>query len=315
MEDQIVAYTWVQFLKTGDETWPLHFAMTKAAVRAMNAVTAFCAGMHITVDKYFVTGGSKRGWTTWLTAAVDKRVIGIAPMKIDLLNNTVSYEHQYQAYGFYSPAIKAYEQMGLTDAASDPRGKRLMELEDPYSYRERFTIPKYIVNGSGDQSFTPDSSRFYFDDLPGEKYLRYLQNADHSGGLDSGETLIAFYDALLHNRPRPRFSWTFEDNGDIRVKCVDKPSDVKLWQAANPEHRDFRVMTIGKVYTSTGLADLGDGLYVAKIRKPAQGWTASFVELTFPSGGKYPFKFTTAVRVTPDTLPFPLPRHTAGTAP
>ena len=30
--------------------------------------------------------------------------------------------------------------------------------------------------------------------------------------------------------------------------------------------------------------------------------------LTFPSGGKYPFKFTTAVRITPDTLPFPLPK-------
>ena len=61
MEDSIVAYTWVQFLKTGDETWPLHFPMTKAAVRAMDTVTKFCAGMHVAVDKFFVTGGSKRG--------------------------------------------------------------------------------------------------------------------------------------------------------------------------------------------------------------------------------------------------------------
>jgi hypothetical protein len=30
--------------------------------------------------------------------------------------------------------------------------------------------------------------------------------------------------------------------------------------------------------------------------------------MTYPSGGKYPFKFTTGVRVTPDTLPFPAPK-------
>ena len=29
-EDQIIAYTWVKYMKTGDETWPLHIPMTKA---------------------------------------------------------------------------------------------------------------------------------------------------------------------------------------------------------------------------------------------------------------------------------------------
>ena len=28
----------------------------------------------------------QRGWTTWTTGAVDKRVIGIAPIVMDLLN-------------------------------------------------------------------------------------------------------------------------------------------------------------------------------------------------------------------------------------
>jgi hypothetical protein len=46
------------------------------------------------------------------------------------------------------------------------------------------------------------------------------------------------------------------------------------------------------------------------VEKPEKGWSAYFVELTFPSGGKYPYKFTTAVRVTPDTLPFPAPKPT-----
>ena len=41
-------------------------------------------------------------------------------------------------------------------------------------------MPKFMVYAAGDQFFLPDSSRFYFDDLKGEKYLRYVPNTDHS---------------------------------------------------------------------------------------------------------------------------------------
>jgi hypothetical protein len=40
-----------------------------------------------------------------------------------------------------------------------------------------------------------------------------------------------------------------------------------------------------------------------------QGWTAYFVEMTFPSGGAYSYKFTTGVRVAPDRLPFGPPHE------
>jgi PhoPQ-activated pathogenicity-related protein len=308
-EDQIIAFTWVKFLKTGDETWPLHFPMAKAAVRAMDAVTKFCATQKVTVEKFFVSGGSKRGWTTWLTAAADPRVMGIAPMVIDCLNNGKSFDHHYRAYGFYSPAVHDYQEMGLMDAAG-PRYEALMRLEDPYSYKERFTMPKFIMNSAGDQYFLPDSSRFYFDDLPGEKYLRYVPNTDHSlRNSDARQSLTAFYDAVIHNRPLPKFTWRFARDGDIIVKCTDKPSEIKLWQATNPEKRDFRLATLGPAYKSSDVIDRHDGSYEAKIKTREKGWTASFVELTYPSGGKYPFKFTTAVRINPDTLPYPSPKR------
>ena len=102
-EDEIIAYTWVKYLKTGDETWPLHIPMTKAAVRAMDTITNFCAtppGGNVHVEKFVVAGGSKRGWTTWTTAAADKRVVAIVPMVIDMLNSVKSFEHHFQAYGY-----------------------------------------------------------------------------------------------------------------------------------------------------------------------------------------------------------------------
>ena len=42
-EDDLIAYTWTQFFKTGDPTWPARNAMVKSAVRAMDTITALMA--------------------------------------------------------------------------------------------------------------------------------------------------------------------------------------------------------------------------------------------------------------------------------
>ena len=89
----------------------------------------------------------------------------------------------------------------------------------------------------------------------------------------------------------------------------DKPKQVNLRQATNPKGRDFRVDTIGKAYTSTPLQEERPGVYVGRVGKPAEGFTAFFVEMVYDSGGKYPFKFTTEVSVVPDVLPFSFKTH------
>ena len=314
-EDGIIAYTWEKFLRGGDNHWPLRLPMTKAAVRAMDTVTAFLAteaGGKVTVDKFVVAGGSKRGWTTWTTGAVDKRVVAIAPMVIDLLNIEPSFIHHYRAYGGFSPAVAEYTERNLMSWIGHPKYAELMTLVEPFSYRDRLTMPKFIVNAGGDQFFLPDSSQFYFDELQGEKYLRYIPNTDHSlKNSDAFPSFLAFYDAVLKNKPRPKFSWSFEKDGSIRVTTQDKPAEVKLWQAHNAVARDFRLAIIGPAYKSTTLTEEAPGVYVGKIEKPEKGWTAFFVEMTYPSGIKYPFKFTTAVRVLPDVYPFPPPTFKA----
>ena len=166
-------------------------------------------------------------------------------------------------------------------------------------------MPKFIINAAGDQFFLPDSSQFYFKDLPGVKYVRYVPNADHSlRGSDAYETMMACYHAILNQTALPQFSWAVEKDGSLRVATKDKPTVVRLWQATNPNARDFRLETLGPRYESTILNDTGGGLYVGKVPKPEKGWTAYFVELTFPSGCQVPFKFTTQVCVTPDKLPY-----------
>lgn len=305
-EDSLIAYTWDKFLRTGDSKWPARLPMTKSAVRAMDTVTAFCGsaeGGGLKVDGFVVAGGSKRGWTTWATAAVDKRVVAIVPFVIDLLNIEPSMLHHFAAYGFWAPSIGDYTAFHIMDWNGTPEYKALMKIEEPYEYRQRLTMPKFIINASGDQFFLPDSSQFYFNDLPGAKYLRYVPNADHSlKGSDAYQTLQACYSAVLNHEPLPQYSWTLEKDDSMRVTAKDKPTEVKLWQATNPDARDFRMETLGPKWQSAVLHPEGGG-YVGKVAEPAKGWTAFFIELTFPSGRPEPFKFTTQVRVVPDVLP------------
>ena len=158
-EDALIAYTWDKFLRTGDEKWPARLPMTKSAVRALDTITAFCAspeGGRTRVDSFVVAGASKRGWTTWTTAIVDKRVVAIIPLVIDLLNVGPSFQHHFEAYGFWSPAVKDYTDLKLMDWAGTPEHRALLQIEDPYEYRDRLALPKFIINSCGDQFFLPD---------------------------------------------------------------------------------------------------------------------------------------------------------------
>jgi PhoPQ-activated pathogenicity-related protein len=308
VEDGIIAFSWAQVIKTGDPTWSARFPMVKSAVLAMDTAQEFLrsdAGGKVAVDKFMVAGASKRGWTTWLTAAVDPRVVAAVPIVIDVLNVDKFMRQHFETYGFWARSLYDYHYNHITEHIGDKDMEFLLKNEDPYLFRKRLAMPKYIVNASGDQFFLPDGSQNYFDDLPGEKYLRYIPNADHSlSGADALEGILAYAMSFREDRPRPTFSWKLEGSDTIRVQTPDKPQKALLWQATNPKARDFRVETLGKVWTSTELSPQGDGGYVAKVAAPAQGYTAFFVELTYPSGQIFPLKFTTQVRVVPDVRPF-----------
>lgn len=307
-EDDLVAYTWVKFLETGDATWPARNPMVKGVVRAMDAVTEYMAsaeGGKQTIDKYVVAGGSKRGWTTWLVGAVDDRVVGIAPIVIDILNLEKSMGHHFAAYGFFAPSIVDYVEHKLVKMPTHPRMRELFGLVDPYLYRHRLKMPKFIINAAGDQFFPPDHSRYYFDGLQGEKYLRYVPNTDHGlGNSDAVESLVAFYSMILADKKGPEFSWDQPEDNVFRVNTVDKPEKVVLWQAVNPNARDFRLESLGPEYKSSELKVQGNGTYLAAVTVPEKGFKAFFVELTYDVGAPTPLKVTTDVAIVPNVLPF-----------
>ncbi len=300
-EDALITYGWDKFLVTGDPIWLARLPMTKAVVRAMDMVQ----DVRPEIDGFYVAGGSKRGWTTWTVAAVDKRVIGITPAVIDVLQVDKNMDNHFAAYGFWAPAVGDYVDMHIVNRRHTAEFKKLEAIVDPYSYIDRLTMPKYLLNSAGDQFFPSDSWKLYFDDLKGEKYLRYVPNSDHGLNLQAYFNLASFYHAIIAGTPRPKFTWKKEPSGALEVRCETKPTKVLLWQAINPEGRDFRMEKIGKVWESTEVKDDGNGVYRADVKAPDKGWTAFFLEMEFPNPDyASPFVFTTGISILPDVMPF-----------
>jgi PhoPQ-activated pathogenicity-related protein len=310
-EDDLIAYSRIKFMATGDETWLARLAMVKSGIRALDAIgefTASPAGGNRKIEKFVVAGGSKRGWTTWLVGLEDQRVVAMIPLVIDALNSEEITKHHYRAYGFFSSALDDYVRHKLfPQKIGSPEYRAVLAIEDPYQYRDRprLRIPKFLINAAGDEFFLPDNSQLYFAELPEEKYLRYVPNAKHNlQGSDALESLQAFYESVLNDRPRPKFRWTRQSDGALVVTVKDRPREANLWQATNPQARDFRLDVIGPAYVRSRLEESSPGVYVARVSPPARGFTAFFVELVFDSGGRYPHKFTTDIYVVPDVLPF-----------
>ncbi|MDB5498261.1 MAG: PhoPQ-activated pathogenicity-related protein [Phenylobacterium sp.] len=311
VEDEIIAYQQAKFAKDRNPLDLVRLPMVKSGTQAMTAVQQYLAseaGGKLKVDGFVVSGGSKRAWTTWLVGALDRRVIAIIPIVINVLDVDATTRHHWEAMGYFSPALKDYVENGLIPRMiGSPGLTEVNRIEDPLNYRDRpsMKMPKYVINAVGDEYFPPDNTRFSYHLLPETKRLRMIPNSKHStAGTDIDDSMTAFYDAVLNHRALPSYSWTVRKDGAIVVRSATKPLEVNLWQGNDPKARDFRVDTIGKTFTATKLKRGKDGTWVGKVAKPAAGWTAYFVELTYPSGSKYPFKFTTEVSVTPDTLPY-----------
>jgi len=310
-EDEIIAYGWRKFLEGGaspeDAEWLARLPMTAAAQRAMDTVTDFTSSQNIAnVDSFVVGGASKRGWTTWTTAIFDDRVVAITPAVIDLLNISPSFMHHWRAYGEWSPAIEDYENEHVMDWQFTEEYETLVEWVDPFSYRDRLTLPKYIINAASDEFFLPDSWQFYWNELPGEKHLRYVPNTGHDiGDTDAPASLISFYNMVLNKTPRPEFQWTADSTGfSIELDPDNLPDELVLWNAQNPEARDFRLYVIDRIWVARPVDIPQDGIVSVDLSVPEVGFSAWFVEATYSTNIDLPFKTTTGVVVTPDRYPF-----------
>ncbi len=296
-EDALIAYTFDQFLQTGDPSWPLLCPMTKAAVRAMDALQAFVfAATGTRVAGFVVTGASKRGWTAWLTAAVDRRVRAVVPAVYDNLDLPAQLRRQRQVFpGGCSDQLADYAARGLLTRLEEDAGRTLVQLVDPFAYRARLTQPKWLLLGTNDPYWPVDALSLYYDRLPAPTYVTYVPNAGH--GLEGGEARIraALLGAWAACGPAPIapaadrggppgpavpcLAWQTEVRAGARRVLVTGPRQARaasLWQA---EATDGGFA--GARWTATSLRAAGPPWSVTVTTAPARP-RAFFVEVETP---------------------------------
>ena len=278
-EDRLIAHTFERYLSTHDPEWPLLLPMVKSVTRAFDASSAFAEQeFGAPLEHFTVLGGSKRGWTTWLTAAVDERVTAIAPIVIDALNMEQHFPHQTEAWGAPSESIKPYTDLGLDRILASDEGTDLREIVDPYSYRAKITQPKIVMLATNDQYFPLDSANLYFDGLVGPKWLLYLPNEPHSvkGYGPVIRALRALHEAAGGGRPMPQVDWEYEQRDDGLALCIkaDNARGLRIWRAvsADRDFRDAQWQSVVDVKRARGRFDL---------ERPAEGYVAMFGEARY----------------------------------
>ncbi|HOX36882.1 MAG TPA: PhoPQ-activated protein PqaA family protein [Candidatus Brocadiia bacterium] len=277
-EDEIIAYTFDKTLKTGDETWPLLFPMTKAAVRAMDALQELAAEGNKKVSGFITMGGSKRGWTTWFTSIVDTRVRGAIPIVYNNLNLSEQMRMQKKSFGAFSEQINDYTQLGLTDKILEGEARELMQIVDPYTYRNRSSVPKLMVCGTNDPYWPLEAMNLYYNDLVGQKYILYVPNKGHDVGdpvrLAAGFT--SFIQKINGKLEYPNLEWTYQwqkDGTTLKFKSDVELKEGRVWLATSAT-RDFRQSK----WEPTPVQKGDDGYYTYPLAKKDAEFVAVFGE-------------------------------------
>jgi len=314
---------------TTQPEWLVRFPMVKASVRAMDTIAAFISQSHpelnCKLDYFSISGASKRGWTTWLVGAVDStRVMAIAPVVLDAINFVAVEHHEFRSYGGWSYALKDYVDMNLTVRFDDPNMIHLQEMEDPFIYKERLTMPKLVVNALMDEFQQPDDTSFWWNEMPEPKHFMIIPNAEHSlitGIFEAVPGIGAWIQNLLMGEAIPTLDWTISpETGEI-VATVDNNNvvhsanvwwahscGVNAWDGVN--RRDFRIAHLDNpcscgFYAAGYCAAMrsvfwskqelnativnGKKTYSAKFDAPTDGtWVAFMIDFKFVNKHSFP---------------------------
>lgn len=291
VEDQLISFTLHNFKEDGDFTWPLLFPMVKTAVRAMDAVQEFAQKeLDSKINKFILTGASKRGWTTWLTGANDQRVMAIAPMVIDVLNMPVSLEYQLEVWKDYSIQIQDYVKLEIPQQVHTESGDKITKMVDPYAYRKNLTMPKMIFIGTIDEYWPVDAIKHYLDSIPGQNFIQYVPNAGHGLGdkKQAFQALSSFFATTLAGQSYPDCAWKIAENDSsvflTTTATADVLVDALVW-SADSEDRDFR----DELWESVSLSVNNVDEVETTVSFPDSGYKAFYMDLKYrdPNGEEF----------------------------
>lgn len=254
-EDGVIAWAWLQYLKTKDPEWLPRLPMTKAAFQAMRATQEFTSQQKMaSIDGWLVSGASKRGWTTWMVGAANcpscPKIKAIAPIVPIVPNLKANVHHMWRAYGGLSFAFSDYVDANITKYFDDPGFVDMMNIIDPINYIKRLErIPKLVMVSSDDEFMMMEWTHSWWDMFTGEKHLMIANNAEHSmatGIFELVASLGNYVKSVFTGGTRPEFTWKLDlDKGIINVNIPPQFQNgtkvvLRTAPSLSVKRRDFR---------------------------------------------------------------------------
>jgi len=264
----MIAWTWREYIDDPEHNpeWLARLPMVKGAFQTMRAAQEFLAQENIAqIEGWTVSGGSKRGWTTWMVGATEcescaAKIVAIAPVVPIVPDIHKDVHRMWQSYNAFTFAFQPYIDADLMGLMDDPTMLSIFDIVDPINFIDRLEkIPKFFFVSSDDEFMSMDWTNMgYYDKMKGEKHLLIKSNAEHS--MATGlYTVMGIYGTMVRSlaagitkRPSIKYEYNVE-NGDLSVIIPTdqvQPTAVKLKHAEtiSTERRDFRWMVQSNGY-------------------------------------------------------------------
>jgi len=126
-----------------DIAWIPRLPMVKAGYQVMRAVQEFAIKEGIIEENpgWIVAGASKRGWTSFLSGAVNcttcaAKVVGIAPLVPIVPDIQADVHRQWQSLDGFTFAFQDYVDENLTTELDGPEMTAAFKIADPVNYIE-----------------------------------------------------------------------------------------------------------------------------------------------------------------------------------
>lgn len=241
-EDALIARSFRLFLDSGDKNLPALVPMVRAVRHAMTVLSEFLPPQKDSY-KFVLSGASKRGWTTYLAAAQDNRIVGIIPEAFNMLNIRQQLKTMSEQFQGLSEAISDYTAEGLHNDIDEPRGLELLSIVDPYEQRNRLLQPILCIVGTNDRFWNLNALDFFWEKLPARKNVYFVPNTGHSFPVNADITTLraAFIRSIIDNTSLPNLTAVWKDNTkSIRVELNSEEGILATLWVAESDSMDFR---------------------------------------------------------------------------
>ena len=203
MEDDIflIAFGWKRFLNDTSQThYVLQLPMVKSSKLVLDAFVDFAQkSLSQTISEFTVIGASKRGWVAWLLAGLDKRIKSVITLVIPVFETTKIFERSFNNICEWPFAMGKYVSQGVLNDIFSTSFEKLSQIVDPKYYSRLAEIPKFQVLGMGDEFFS-------FEDIKGDKYVRYIPNFGHDlAQSDAMNVILTYQVARMNNITLPQY--------------------------------------------------------------------------------------------------------------